>query len=127
MTKQELQQRIGQNLSRLRAERNMTQDAVAEKAGISTTHYANLECGNKSTTIFTLCRIADVLGASMNAIIQEDYEDSRITLIANLLSNQPDEKIQFVEKLVRLCVTELPDLIVEAENQNEDSAEVESW
>ena len=126
MTKQELQRIIGRNLARLRAEQNMTQEDVAEKAGISTTHYANLECGNKSTTNLTLCRIADVLGASMDAFMREKHEDSRITVITNLLSSQTDDKIQFVEKLVRLCVSEFPDQPPFPENQSKDSLGVKS-
>ena len=126
MTKQELQVRIGQNMFRLRTDRKMTQDYVAEKVGISTTHYANLECGNKSTTILTLCKIAEVLGASMDAVIQEDHKDSRITVIANLLRDQPEENIEFVEKLVRLCISELPNHESGTGAQSDQSLEVNS-
>ena len=127
VTKQELQQRIGKNIARLRYERKLTQDYVAEKAGISTTHFANLECGNKSPTVLTLYKISDVLGASMDAIIQDGHEDSRVTVIANLLRNQSDETVEFIEKLVRVCVSELPDSIVMNENHGDDSSGVKSW
>lgn len=46
MTKQQLAIIIGKNLLKYRTENNYTQEELAEKVGISTSFYANLERGN---------------------------------------------------------------------------------
>lgn len=124
MTKQELQHRIGRNLADLRAKRNMTQDDVAEKVGISTTHYANLECGNKSASVLTLYRLAQVLNVSTDAILQENHTDDRTLAITNALRDQPDETVRFVERLVLMCLDEMPSKTQRSESREESSVEV---
>lgn len=56
MDKNELQTIVGRNLQRCRANAGLTQEQVAEQAGISTSFYANLERGNR-------CMSAPVLRA----------------------------------------------------------------
>lgn len=54
MTKEEMQKTIGHNLMRQRLAQNITREQISEKVGISTTFYANLECGNKMMSLVTL-------------------------------------------------------------------------
>lgn len=58
--------------SRLRKARNakkLTQVAVAKKAGISETHYAQIERGEKDPTTSVFTDIIDVLGVSSKDIL----------------------------------------------------------
>lgn len=48
MTKNQLAHIIGKNLLKYRTENNLTQEELAEKVGISTSFYANIERGNRS-------------------------------------------------------------------------------
>lgn len=108
MTKEELQKVIGKNLHRTRFARDLTQEELSEQAGISSTFYANLECGNKMMSIVTLRRLADTLGVSTDSLLYEDREDDRLKSIQLLLKDQPDPVVAFVERMVRLCVSALP-------------------
>ena len=47
MNKSELQEAIGKNLYQARLNAHMTQEQLAEKAGISTSFYTNIELGHK--------------------------------------------------------------------------------
>lgn len=108
MTKQELQVLLGQNLLRIRTEQNMTREQLAEKVGISTTFYANLECGNKMMSLVTLRKLADTLCVSADSLLYGDAPSEKIQGIAMLLRDQSPETIAFIEKLIRLCVSALP-------------------
>lgn len=106
MTKEELQKTIGRNLSRIRCERKMTQDEVAEQIGISTTFYANLECGNKMMSLVTLRKVADMFCVSTDSILYDGYFDHSTVSVMKALQNQPEELIKFVDKLIQLCIDE---------------------
>lgn len=108
MTKEELQRIIGRNLHRIRIQQDMTREKLAEKAGISSTFYANLECGNKMMSMVTLRKLADVLCVSTDALLYEDRPNERIRSIQLLLQDQPDQIAAFAEKMIRFCLNELP-------------------
>lgn len=108
MTKDELQVMIGQNLRKIRLEQKLTIEQVAERVGISTTFYSNLESGNKMMSVETLRKMTDTLCISADTLLYNDDADNRIRSIDMLLRDQSPEHIAFIEKLVRLCVNDLP-------------------
>lgn len=62
---------LGSNLRRLRIEAEMTQTAVAEKAGVTRAHYSALEAGASSNggpanpRLATLLSLSGALGVSL--------------------------------------------------------------
>lgn len=108
MRKDELQLVIGQNLRRIRLEQKLTIEQAAERVGISTTFYSNLESGNKMMSIETLRKVTDALCISADALLYKEDAGNRIRNIEMLLRDQSAENIAFIEKLVRLCVNDLP-------------------
>lgn len=117
MEKQALQKMIGQNLYHARTQQNLTQDQLAEKAGISTTFLANLECGNKMMSTVTLRKLADILCVSTDSLLYENRPNDRVRSIQMLLQDQPEEVVAFAEKLIRLCITDLPQMDKKIENE----------
>ena len=118
MTKQELQTVIGRNLRRARLNQNLTIEQVSEYVGISTTFYSNLECGNKMMSLLTFQKLTEVLGVSASTLLSNGKEDMHIKDIEMLLREQPPEMLAFVEKLLRLCVSDLP-LLTFPKEENE--------
>ena len=108
MSKQEKQALYGRQIQQARKELRMTREELADRVGISTTFCANLECGNKMMSVDTLDKLTEVLGVSADYLMGKTSDDSRIQNIVLMLRNQPDEVIDFAEKMVRLCVTDLP-------------------
>ena len=62
MTVKQLRDLLSRNLKALRAERGMTQDDLAEAAGISKVFVAEIETGRKYPAIKNFIRLAEALG-----------------------------------------------------------------
>lgn len=100
MNKDELLLIVGRNLRKYRIEDNLTQEQLAEKAGISTPFYANLERGKKSMSILTLKKLASALQVSVDCLLNENNSNNRIRNLEMLLQDQPDSLIISIEKMV---------------------------
>jgi transcriptional regulator with XRE-family HTH domain len=57
---------VGNNFARIRAERQLTQEVVAERSGFSQQYLSGLERGRRNPTIITLYELACVLGVDIN-------------------------------------------------------------
>ena len=104
MEKAELQKYLGVNLQKARVERNMTREELAEKAGISPTFLANLECGNKMMSVMTLMHLADALGVSVDTLVRGASSDTQMKNIEILLRDQSADMVRFIEKLTHLSI-----------------------
>lgn len=59
---EEVMARFGKNVRRLRLERDLTQEELAEGAGISQVQITRIESGKINTSISTVVAIAGALG-----------------------------------------------------------------
>ena len=108
MSKQEKQTIYGRKIQQARKEQRMTREDLADRVGISTTFCANLECGNKMMSVETLDKLSEVLGVSTDFLMDKTSDNPRIQSIVLMLKDQPEDVIAFAEKMVRLCITDLP-------------------
>lgn len=102
MTKQQLAIIIGKNLLKYRTENNYTQEELAEKVGISTSFYANLERSNKSMSLLVLRNLADALQVSTDALLYECNPQCHMQSIYTILRNKSNSFIIAAEKMIRL-------------------------
>lgn len=84
----DIRARLGAALKACRARRRMTQEQLAERAGLSYKFIGEIERGDANPTIATLDRLAGALGVDMSALVTEtsqgqttDYQISRHELI----------------------------------------------
>ncbi len=63
-------EKLGKNLVKIRQERGWTQEATAEKIGISLTYYQALEAGIKAPAFMTLRNIRRELRADWNELLR---------------------------------------------------------
>lgn len=63
---------VGANVARLRRERGLTQEEVAERSGFSQQYLSSLERGRRNPTIITLYELAQALGVSHVALVEPD-------------------------------------------------------
>lgn len=61
---------VGQNLRRLRLQKGMTQEQLAEASGFSQNYISDLERGRRNPTVVTLYELATPLGASPRDLLQ---------------------------------------------------------
>jgi len=105
--RKELMKIVGSNLRMYREERKLTQEELSEKAGISTSFYANIECGNKSMSLMVFKQLAESLGVSADSLLYDRLQpNTRICNIEKILSRQSDPFVCLVEKLLQVCVEE---------------------
>lgn len=106
MDKQTLMRTIGNNIRNHRKLRGLTQEQLAEKAGISTSFCANIERGNKGISPFVLKDISDILEVSVDRLMSAEDDYDYMQDIAALLNGRPKEFIIAVEQIERICVKE---------------------
>ena len=75
MTKTDIQEVLGGNVRRFRMERHMTQEQLAETAGISTSFCTNIERGKKRPGLAVLISLAKALSVSVDALLLDSPED----------------------------------------------------
>lgn len=69
LLKKKLSTRIATNLKKTRATKGMTQQDVAEKAGLHLTYLGHLEAGKYHPSTFVLWKIAKVLKTSLDSLV----------------------------------------------------------
>ena len=74
---------VGGNIKSARAEKGMTQSALAQKAEISQTQLSDYENGNKLPGLNSIAKIAMALGKSIDELCYGDASMSPITTASN--------------------------------------------
>lgn len=63
-----MNEKLGSRIKELRSARNLTQEQIADKIGISRQKYARIESGVNSITLDILSKVAEILGVSVGDI-----------------------------------------------------------
>lgn len=93
---------LGERLRGQRARRAMTRKALAEAAGVSQRHLANLESGTGNVSMLVLRDIAQALECDLPALLSPAREPSaERLLIADLLSGCTDTELKRVRQALR--------------------------
>ena len=101
----EINVRLGRRILALRTARNLSQDKLAEKAGISVKHLGKIERGTVNASIKSLTEIAKALDMPVRDILEVEHEQGREALLAELavaLPRLPLKDIQIVYRLVKV-------------------------
>lgn len=67
----EVQKRFGTKLRALRADRGLSQEALADAAGLHRTYVSSVERGERNVTLVTIQRLADALGIRMSGLMPD--------------------------------------------------------
>ena len=74
MNKEETRMRIGQRVKALRLLADLSQDELAQRAGLQRTHIGRIEAGKYAVTLETIQAIAEALGMTVD-IVDERLRD----------------------------------------------------
>jgi transcriptional regulator with XRE-family HTH domain len=66
----DVRERVGLNLQRLRREKGLSQEELADRAQIHQTYLSGVERGRRNPTIIVLQRIAEALGADIADLVE---------------------------------------------------------
>lgn len=67
--RKEFTQKLSERLREVRKEKKLTQQELAEKAGLHLTYVGHLELGKYHPTVFVMWKVAKALDVSMNDLI----------------------------------------------------------
>jgi len=65
----DVQQRIAANVKRLRKAQNLSQEELADRAGVHRTYVSQIERGVKNATFVSLDKIAQALGTPLAELV----------------------------------------------------------
>jgi transcriptional regulator with XRE-family HTH domain len=63
---------VGRNIARIRNEKGLTQEALADRSGFSQQYLSGLEQGRRNPTIVTIYEIAQALGVDHLALVRPE-------------------------------------------------------
>jgi transcriptional regulator with XRE-family HTH domain len=70
----DMRQLVGRNVLRIRLEKDLTQEQLAERSGLSQQYLSDLERGKRNPTIVTLFELAQALAVSHIDLVVPDRE-----------------------------------------------------
>lgn len=94
---------IGQRIRKIRKARGLSQEKLAEKVGISTTHMSHIETANTKMSLSTFIEIATVLEVRTDELIYDNRPEDRsasIGYISELLEDCTIQQVRIIEDIV---------------------------
>lgn len=101
----EVNTQVGKRIRALRMGHELTLDKLAELAKISSKHLGKIERGTANPSIQCITDIATALRLPVRSILEADHEQSRETLINEVLALVPelsDKDVKIVYRLVAM-------------------------
>jgi transcriptional regulator with XRE-family HTH domain len=68
---QDIERQVGLRIKALRAKKGITQDQLADLAGLNRTHLYRLESGKQSITLRTMKIVADALDVRVRDLVRD--------------------------------------------------------
>lgn len=91
---------ISKRIIELRERCKLTQNGLAERAGVSQTHLRRVELGQSDITVGHLQLLCDALGISIEDFFREDTDSDRTAVaISKLSPKQKSLLLTFIESL----------------------------
>ncbi len=95
--------KIGKNIRKYRKQRGLTQEALAEKIGLSTNFLGSLERGEKALTTKTMISIVDALNISADMllcdVIKNGYKIKTSILTEKLEKLSPSDREKILQMI----------------------------
>ena len=95
---------IGQRIRRIRKARGLSQEELAEKIGISTTHMSHIETGNTKLSLPVFVDLADALEVRADELLHDSTSADRsvsVDAILHLLDSCTTQEIKILEDILR--------------------------
>ncbi len=93
--------RLGQRLKKIRQARDLSQQQMSEKLGVSRSTVSQIENGNRSLTAKDLVNIADILNLSVDGLLNPEVQISVVLEEDIAYSRRPELRVNVPQKNVR--------------------------
>lgn len=94
---------LGKRIKEIRKSKGLTQEKLAELAGIETPSLSNIENGKNYPNNETLSKISDALNKKPFELFKFEHEQTPINLraeISKMIQNASDDEIKLIYKIV---------------------------
>lgn len=78
--------KIGQRIRKYRKANNLSQEQLADKVGISSTHMSHVETGNTKLSLSVFVKIADILSVQTDALLFDTPQINKTLLTDELIN-----------------------------------------
>lgn len=95
---------VGKRIMERRKRLGMTQEALAEKSGVTTQFVSYAESGKRAMRPENLMKIASALGVSTDYILTGDIIDKDKLLLSDKLDRLTAEEVRIVESIIDECI-----------------------
>ena len=97
------QSALGSRIRAMRLERKITQEKLAEAAGVGVTHISHIETGNSIPSLQTLVDIINALDCTADELLCMEVRQSRPMLnnwLGELVSDCSDSEVKLITDMV---------------------------
>lgn len=95
---------VGKRIMERRKKLGMTQEALAEKSGVTTQFVSYAESGKRAMRPENLMKIASALGVSTDYILTGDIIDKDKLLLSEKLDRLTAVEVRIVESIIDECI-----------------------
>lgn len=98
---------IGERIRKSRAEKNLTQEILAEKLNVSVTYISRIECGTTHINLARLSEICSILNIEEGSILNGTSTDAKSYLydeFNELLNDCPKETRKLIYDIAKLVI-----------------------
>ncbi|QEY15144.1 XRE family transcriptional regulator [Cellvibrio sp. KY-GH-1] len=99
--------RLSENLKRIRAERGISQDDLAERSGVSKGQISKLEIGiQKNPVLETVVALSSALGVSMEELVFGTEGPNGMKYMLNAIETLPEGKQATIKELIAAFIAQ---------------------
>ena len=96
--------KIGQRIRKFRKAYHLSQEQLAEKVGISTTHMSHIETGNTKLSLPLFVKLANVLSIQTDELLYDTPQKNKTAIkgeLEEILDSCSMQDIQIIEDVVK--------------------------
>ena len=94
---------IGQRIKEIRMDKKFTQEYLAERAGVNVSHISNIETGKVKVSLTLLVAISNVLGVTVDYILENEYHSPTSVPEKELFNVVKDMNVDKLDILLRIA------------------------
>lgn len=102
--------KIGQRIRKIRKARSLSQEELAEKIGISTTHMSHIETGNTKLSLPVFVSLTEALDVRADDLLHDPSETNKgtsVDAILTLLDGCSTQQVKIMEDILKAVKTAL--------------------
>ena len=98
---------VGKNIKKFRTTKQMTQDELADRSGLSNSHISNIENGWTKVSLDAFLRIANALDVTPNELLSDTLSPRKVQFeqqLAAIVENCTPSQLALIVDLARTVV-----------------------